>query len=93
MGFHHQRVGYVDHLFVSHVVFERDGSPYGHAGGVYEDNMYRFLLLCLAACEAPLHVVLPPKGLFVPEEPSTHAKQKERILSLRVAKKPRWGVD
>lgn len=65
VGYHHQRVGYVDHLFVSHVVYEREGGPYGHAGGVFEDNLFRFLLLCLAACEAPLHLQLPARGMYV----------------------------
>lgn len=32
----------------------RDGTPYGSASGPFKDNLFRFSLLAMAACEAPL---------------------------------------
>ncbi|KIY97962.1 starch synthase [Monoraphidium neglectum] len=46
----------VEWLFVDHPVFQRPGTPYGDANGPFEDNLFRFALLSLAALEAPLRI-------------------------------------
>ncbi|GLI58561.1 hypothetical protein VaNZ11_000308, partial [Volvox africanus] len=51
--FHAHKDG-VDWVFVDHMSYHREGTPYGNAHGTYGDNLFRFSLLCLAACEAPL---------------------------------------
>ncbi|KAG2499011.1 hypothetical protein HYH03_003197 [Edaphochlamys debaryana] len=51
--FHLHKEG-VDWVFVDHMAYHREGTPYGNAGGTYGDNLFRFSLLSLAACEAPL---------------------------------------
>jgi starch synthase len=47
-----QRNG-VDFVFVSHPSYLRQGL-YSDTSGVYGDNQFRFMMLCLAALEAPL---------------------------------------
>ncbi|EFJ40823.1 hypothetical protein VOLCADRAFT_99305 [Volvox carteri f. nagariensis] len=54
VGFFHTHKDGVDWVFVDHMSYHRDGTPYGNAYGTYGDNLFRFALLCLAACEAPL---------------------------------------
>lgn len=51
VGLHETRVDDVQHLFIEHGVFHRDGL-YGDAGGAFGDNHLRFTLLCRAALEA-----------------------------------------
>lgn len=48
--------GDVDWVFVEHMCYQRDGTPYGDASGPYPDNLFRFALLCLGALEAPLNL-------------------------------------
>jgi len=57
----HQRQDYgaergCDYIFVEHDCFRRNGGMYGdtNSGKEYEDNLFRFALLSLAAAEAPL---------------------------------------
>ncbi|MCO5602621.1 hypothetical protein L7F22_056755 [Adiantum nelumboides] len=57
--FHEFRAG-VDWVFVDHPSYHRPGTPYGDTRGAFDDNQFRFTLLCHAACEAPL--VLPLGG-------------------------------
>ncbi|KAM0939561.1 putative starch synthase [Dioscorea sansibarensis] len=57
--FHEYRAG-VDWVFVDHPSYRRPGSLYGDERGTFGDNQFRFILLCHAACEAPL--VLPLGG-------------------------------
>ncbi|KAK6926019.1 Glycosyl transferase, family 1 [Dillenia turbinata] len=57
--FHEYRAG-VDWVFVDHPCYHRPGNPYGDSYGAFGDNLFRFTLLCQAACEAPL--VLPLGG-------------------------------
>jgi starch synthase len=78
-GFHHE-VAYfhkfeeeedglgADFVFVSHGCYRRPGGLYHNAklGVEYEDNLFRFGLLSLAALEAPL--VLRPRGLYLGEK-------------------------
>jgi starch synthase len=59
-AFFHQYSDGVDWVFVDHPCYHRPGTPYGDQGGAFGDNMFRFTLLCHAACEAPL--VLPCGG-------------------------------
>ncbi|GFR43741.1 hypothetical protein Agub_g4851, partial [Astrephomene gubernaculifera] len=54
VGFFHRHEDDVDWVFVDHMSYHRDGSPYGNEHGPYGDNLFRFSLLCLAALEAPL---------------------------------------
>ena len=54
MGFYHLHKDGVDWVFVDHISYHREGTPYGNAAGTYGDNLFRFSLLCMAACEAPL---------------------------------------
>ncbi|KAG2439232.1 hypothetical protein HXX76_004594 [Chlamydomonas incerta] len=54
VGFHHLHQDGVDWVFVDHISYHREGTPYGNAAGTYGDNLFRFALLCMAACEAPL---------------------------------------
>lgn len=49
----HQRKDGVDHLFVDHPSFQRDGI-YGDSRGGYGDNMFRFALLSRVALQVPL---------------------------------------
>merc|ERR1719399_2046622 len=54
----HQRQDYAegkgcDYIFVEHHSYRRDGL-YADSSGEYKDNLFRFALLSLAACEAPL---------------------------------------
>ena len=61
VGFHHEHRAGVDWVFVSHPAFNRAGTPYCDTGGTaFGDNQFRFALLSLAACEAPL--ILPIGG-------------------------------
>ncbi|GIL46717.1 hypothetical protein Vafri_3634, partial [Volvox africanus] len=54
VGYFHAHKDGVDWVFVDHMSYHREGTPYGNAHGTYGDNLFRFSLLCLAACEAPL---------------------------------------
>jgi len=45
---------------VDHASYQRPGTPYGDHNGAFGDNLFRYTLLCHAACEAPL--VLPLGG-------------------------------
>ncbi|XP_078431341.1 glycogen/starch synthase, ADP-glucose type [Wolffia australiana] len=56
----------VDWVFVDHLSYQRAGNPYGDIHGTYGDNQFRFVLLCYAACEAPL--VLPLGGFTYGEK-------------------------
>jgi starch synthase len=53
-GFFHRRERGVDWVFVDHPSYRRPGGIYADAHGPYGDNQFRFALLCLAGCEAPL---------------------------------------
>ncbi|XP_044462012.1 starch synthase 1, chloroplastic/amyloplastic isoform X2 [Mangifera indica] len=63
--FHEYREG-VDWVFVDHPAYHRPGNPYGDSKGAFGDNQFRFILLCYAACEAPL--VLPLGGFTYGEK-------------------------
>eukprot|EP00245_Coleochaete_scutata_P010037 TRINITY_DN344_c0_g1_i1.p1 TRINITY_DN344_c0_g1~~TRINITY_DN344_c0_g1_i1.p1 ORF type:complete len:711 (+),score=138.83 TRINITY_DN344_c0_g1_i1:151-2283(+) len=63
--FHEFRDG-VDWVFVDHPSYHRPGNPYGDTRGTFGDNQFRFTLLSLAACEAPL--VLPLGGFTYGEK-------------------------
>ncbi|KAI8473990.1 MAG: hypothetical protein J3K34DRAFT_156151 [Monoraphidium minutum] len=54
LRYYHAASEGVDWVFVDHPVFQRPGTPYGDARGPFEDNLFRFALLSLAALEAPL---------------------------------------
>mmetsp|Transcript_3620 Transcript_3620/g.22666 ORF Transcript_3620/g.22666 Transcript_3620/m.22666 type:complete len:703 (+) Transcript_3620:3-2111(+) len=58
VGYFHLRKDNVDWVFVDHPVFQRTGSPYGDEAGAFGDNQFRFTLLSLAGCEAPLNLEL-----------------------------------
>lgn len=58
VGYFHLRKDNVDWVFVDHPVFQRAGSPYGDEAGAFGDNQFRFTLLSLAGCEAPLNLEL-----------------------------------
>jgi starch synthase len=56
VGWYHTRIEGVDHLFVDHVSFKREGI-YGDKTGAYGDNLFRFALLsrvALQVAELPL---------------------------------------
>mmetsp|Transcript_113060 Transcript_113060/g.259031 ORF Transcript_113060/g.259031 Transcript_113060/m.259031 type:complete len:706 (+) Transcript_113060:2355-4472(+) len=57
-----------DYIFVAHGCYRRPGGLYHNAklGVEYEDNLFRFALLSLAALEVPL--VLRPRGLYLGEK-------------------------
>ncbi|KAJ4955953.1 hypothetical protein NE237_012736 [Protea cynaroides] len=55
--FHEYREG-VDWVFVDHPSYHRPGNPYGDSYGAFSDNQFRFTVLCHAACEAPLVLLL-----------------------------------
>ncbi|KAK3260327.1 starch synthase, partial [Cymbomonas tetramitiformis] len=48
----------VDYVFVDHPAYRRPGNPYGDENGAYGDNLFRFVLLSLVACEIPLQMEL-----------------------------------
>ncbi|MFK7930485.1 MAG: glycogen synthase [Myxococcota bacterium] len=48
----HARRGQVDHLFVDHPSFHRDGI-YGDARGTFGDNLFRYALMCRASLQVP----------------------------------------
>eukprot|EP00191_Tetraselmis_sp_GSL018_P001478 CAMPEP_0177599634 /NCGR_PEP_ID=MMETSP0419_2-20121207/13107_1 /TAXON_ID=582737 /ORGANISM="Tetraselmis sp., Strain GSL018" /LENGTH=669 /DNA_ID=CAMNT_0019092399 /DNA_START=189 /DNA_END=2198 /DNA_ORIENTATION=- len=56
VGYFHQHTNGVDFVFVDHPCFHRSGNPYGDEAGTFGDNQFRFCLLSLAACEAPLNL-------------------------------------
>lgn len=58
VGFFHHKGRDVDWVFVDHPSFPRPGGLYGDKQGTYGDNQYRYMLLCLAALEAPLQLGL-----------------------------------
>uniref|UniRef100_A0A061R9Z0 Starch synthase, chloroplastic/amyloplastic n=1 Tax=Tetraselmis sp. GSL018 TaxID=582737 RepID=A0A061R9Z0_9CHLO len=61
VSYHHMHQDGVDYVFVGHICFERPGI-YAGEGGAYDDNQFRFTLLSLACCEAPLVVPLESRG-------------------------------
>lgn len=60
VSFYHQHKNNVDFVFVDHPVYHRPGNPYADEHGAFGDNVFRYTLLSMAACEAPL--VLPIGG-------------------------------
>ncbi|KAK9809081.1 hypothetical protein WJX72_009092 [[Myrmecia] bisecta] len=54
VSFYHVHKLHVDFVFVDHPCYHRAGNPYGDEHGVFGDNQFRYALLSLAACEAPL---------------------------------------
>lgn len=54
--YHHCHRDHVDWVFVDHMCYHRPGNPYGNSYGPYQDNLFRFALLSLAALEAPLQL-------------------------------------
>jgi starch synthase len=46
----------VDYVFIEHLSYQREGTPYGDASGPFADNLFRFALLSLGALEAPLNL-------------------------------------
>ncbi|KAK9862858.1 hypothetical protein WJX84_002295 [Apatococcus fuscideae] len=46
----------VDWVFVDHAVYHRKGNPYADEHGAFGDNVFRYSLLSMAACEAPLQL-------------------------------------
>ena len=50
--FFHTRKAGVDHVFVDHPSFHRDGI-YGDSNGAYGDNLFRFALLSRVALQVP----------------------------------------
>eukprot|EP01025_Chloroclados_australasicus_P046458 TRINITY_DN5125_c0_g2_i2.p1 TRINITY_DN5125_c0_g2~~TRINITY_DN5125_c0_g2_i2.p1 ORF type:complete len:766 (+),score=60.47 TRINITY_DN5125_c0_g2_i2:228-2300(+) len=59
VGFFYKQSDNVDWLFVDHPCFHREGNPYGDSHGAFGDNLFRFSLLSLAACEASLQLNIP----------------------------------
>ena len=53
--FHIQKQG-VDFVFVDHPSFVRPGGIYADQNGPYQDNMWRYCMLAMAALEAPLNI-------------------------------------
>lgn len=66
---YHRRKDGVDHLFVDHPSFHRDGI-YGDARGGYGDNLFRYALMCRAALDVP---ELPLDGRPLGDEVVWHA--------------------
>eukprot|EP00878_Enallax_costatus_P019509 GHUV01020582.1.p1 GENE.GHUV01020582.1~~GHUV01020582.1.p1 ORF type:complete len:664 (+),score=179.93 GHUV01020582.1:243-2234(+) len=56
LKYHHLYKGGVDWVFIEHMAYQREGTPYGNAAGPFQDNLFRFALLCLGALEAPLNL-------------------------------------
>ncbi|BDA44490.1 Soluble starch synthase 1, chloroplastic/amyloplastic [Coccomyxa sp. Obi] len=56
VAFFHQHSDHVDWVFVDHPSYHRPGNPYQDENGVFGDNQFRYALLSLAACEAPLQL-------------------------------------
>ena len=56
LKYHHLHQGGVDWVFIEHMAYQREGTPYGNAAGPFQDNLFRFALLCLGALEAPLNL-------------------------------------
>lgn len=48
----------VDYVFLSHPAYAREGNPYGNEYGAFGDNLFRYCLLSLVACEVPLQLEL-----------------------------------
>jgi starch synthase len=61
--FHYPHKG-VDFVFVDHPSYPRPGGLYADDHGVYGDNQFRYMLLCLAGLEAPLQLPLGERGLY-----------------------------
>jgi len=55
--FHEYKDG-VDFVFVDHPAYHREGTPYGDDSGTFGDNLFRYTLLNLVACEIPLQLEL-----------------------------------
>eukprot|EP00884_Botryococcus_braunii_P007478 jgi/Botrbrau1/16731/Bobra.0301s0003.2 len=66
VGFFHLHRDDVDWVFVDHPSYHRAGNPYGDQNGVFGDNQFRYALLSMAACEAPLQL---PIGGYRSGEP------------------------
>jgi len=58
VGLYHIFKDGVDFVFVDHPAYHREGGPYGNAYGAFGDNLFRFSLLSLVACEVPLQLEL-----------------------------------
>ncbi|CAK0737501.1 hypothetical protein CVIRNUC_000923 [Coccomyxa viridis] len=56
VAYFHQHSDEVDFVFVDHPSYHRAGNPYQDSNGVFGDNQFRYALLSLAACEAPLQL-------------------------------------
>jgi len=57
-GLYHEYRDGVDFVFIDHPSYHREGGPYGNKEGAYGDNLFRFTLLSLVACEVPLQLEL-----------------------------------
>eukprot|EP00891_Asterochloris_glomerata_P008981 jgi/Astpho2/8981/fgenesh1_pm.00133_%23_25_t len=62
VSFYHVHRHGVDWCFVDHVVYQRKGNPYADEHGAFGDNVFRYTLLSLAACEAPLQLNIGGSG-------------------------------
>lgn len=58
VGLYHKFANGCDYVFVDHPSYVREGTPYGNEYGAYGDNLFRFSLLSLVACEVPLQLEL-----------------------------------
>jgi len=56
VGFYHLHQNSVDFVFVDHPCYQRAGNPYADENGAFGDNQFRYTLLSMAACEAPLQL-------------------------------------
>lgn len=74
VSFYHQHKDNVDFVFVDHPVYHRAGNPYADEHGAFGDNVFRYTLLSMAACEAPL--VLPIGGYRSGDAPGLPYGQK-----------------
>jgi starch synthase len=78
-GFYHQHKDNVDFVFVDHPCFHRSGGPYGDDMGTYGDNQFRFCLLSLAACEAPLNLHVGTSSLHPLPNTHTHTHKTKNM--------------
>jgi len=60
----------VDYVYVDHPSYRRPGTPYGDAEGQFGDNQFRFAMLSMAACEAPLLLELEDAAARAGSSPS-----------------------
>ncbi|GAX77059.1 hypothetical protein CEUSTIGMA_g4505.t1 [Chlamydomonas eustigma] len=75
VGFYHLHSKKVDWVFVDHISYHRRGSPYGNEDGPYADNLARFSLLCMAACEAATLPLLADKAPLLEDNPADNKRQ------------------